>query len=127
MKDDPSVPPCVKIAMLGALAAIAALSTIGHASVSRSADVQQLRDLVSEAKAKGASQVDAIKAALVSRLPHPKTLIGDGSTSAQTKYGTMVGTLSEKNRTRNFLGVPFAQPPVGPLRWKSPANISAFP
>lgn len=71
--------------------------------------------------------MDAVRAVLASRLPHPKTLIGDGSTTASTKYGTMVGSLSDKNKTKNFLGVPFAKPPTGPLRWRSPQNITAFP
>ena len=37
----------------------------------------------------------------------------------ETKSGVVKGAMASP-RTRSFKGVPFAQPPVGPLRWKPP-------
>ena len=36
----------------------------------------------------------------------------------QTRYGPVVG--DEFNDISQFLGVPYAQPPIGELRWKKP-------
>jgi para-nitrobenzyl esterase len=38
----------------------------------------------------------------------------------KTDQGKVQGKLSEDGRTRDFLGIPFAAPPIGPLRWKPP-------
>src|ERR1700761_4954156 len=38
-----------------------------------------------------------------------------------TESGDLVGTTS--NGVRIFLGVPFAAPPIGPLRWKPPQPV----
>lgn len=38
----------------------------------------------------------------------------------QTDKGTIEGKLSDDGAVRLFLGIPFAAPPVGPLRWKPP-------
>lgn len=38
----------------------------------------------------------------------------------KTKDGKVQGALSTDGKTRAFLGVPYAAPPVGPLRWKTP-------
>ena len=37
---------------------------------------------------------------------------------------TIVGQISEDGRTESFLGVPFAQPPVGDLRWAPPLPLT---
>lgn len=37
-----------------------------------------------------------------------------------TEYGPVKGKLSADGKVRAFLGIPFAAPPVGPLRWKPP-------
>ena len=42
----------------------------------------------------------------------------------QTKYGILEG--SEENGVKKFLGVPFAQAPVGELRWKAPQPLQAW-
>ena len=42
----------------------------------------------------------------------------------QTKYGTLEGF--EENGVKKFLGVPFAQAPVGELRWKAPQPVQAW-
>ena len=42
----------------------------------------------------------------------------------RTKYGTLEGSV--EGRSRIFKGVPFAAPPVGPLRWRSPQPPSAW-
>ncbi|RBP98973.1 carboxylesterase/lipase family protein [Bifidobacterium xylocopae] len=39
-----------------------------------------------------------------------------------TKYGTMVGA-DGPDGTQSFKGIPFAKPPVGPLRWKAPQPL----
>ncbi len=38
----------------------------------------------------------------------------------QTANGTLEGTLNAATNIRMFKGIPFAQPPVGDLRWKEP-------
>ncbi len=38
----------------------------------------------------------------------------------KTATGKLEGKLSSDGQVRDFLGVPFAAPPVGPLRWKPP-------
>ncbi|MGH9616740.1 MAG: carboxylesterase/lipase family protein [Acidobacteriaceae bacterium] len=43
----------------------------------------------------------------------------DGLTVA-TDRGTVQGILSADGQVRAFLGIPYAAPPVGPLRWKPP-------
>ena len=42
----------------------------------------------------------------------------------QTKYGVLEGF--EENGVKRFLGVPFAQAPVGELRWKAPQPLQAW-
>ena len=42
----------------------------------------------------------------------------------QTKYGTLEGI--EEGGVKKFLGVPFAQAPVGDLRWKAPQPLQAW-
>lgn len=41
----------------------------------------------------------------------------------KTSNGTLEGTLSAKTGIRSFKGVPFAEPPVGDLRWKPPQPV----
>ena len=43
--------------------------------------------------------------------------------TAQTTSGTVVGTV---NYVNSFKGIPFAAPPVGPLRWKAPQPPAAW-
>jgi para-nitrobenzyl esterase len=38
----------------------------------------------------------------------------------KTDLGKVQGKMSADGQTRDFLGIPFAAPPVGPLRWKPP-------
>lgn len=40
--------------------------------------------------------------------------------SAKTEFGPVKGKLSADGKVKIFLGIPFAAPPVGPLRWKPP-------
>ena len=40
--------------------------------------------------------------------------------NASTQYGPVVGNSRNANGTLTFLGIPFAAPPIGDLRWKSP-------
>ena len=42
----------------------------------------------------------------------------------ETKYGVLEGF--EENGVKKFLGVPFAQAPVGELRWKAPQPLQAW-
>ena len=37
-----------------------------------------------------------------------------------TAHGMIEGTLSDDGVVGRFLGVPYAKPPLGPLRWKAP-------
>ena len=42
--------------------------------------------------------------------------------SVKTRYGTFNGFVDEKG-VKNWLGIPFAQPPVGKLRWQAPQPL----
>lgn len=45
--------------------------------------------------------------------------------AVKTTSGTIVGHASSwKNQVSEYLGVPFAKPPVGDLRWAPPAPIT---
>jgi para-nitrobenzyl esterase len=41
-------------------------------------------------------------------------------TSAKTKYGTVIGSAAQDTNVSVFLGIPFAVPPVGALRYRAP-------
>ena len=47
-------------------------------------------------------------------------------TVIKTGSGTLEGAMTADGALRVFLGVPFAQPPVGDLRWKAPQPPSAW-
>jgi para-nitrobenzyl esterase len=40
--------------------------------------------------------------------------------------GTLTGTMSTDKKVNAYLGIPFAAPPVGDLRWKEPQPAAAF-
>jgi para-nitrobenzyl esterase len=46
--------------------------------------------------------------------------------TVETRQGPVHGKLVSDGRTRAFLGVPFAAPPVGDLRWKAPGPPAAW-
>ncbi|HEY1086195.1 MAG TPA: carboxylesterase family protein, partial [Archangium sp.] len=46
----------------------------------------------------------------------------DAKATRQTAQGTLVG-FAEPQGTYAWLGVPYAQPPVGALRWKAPRPV----
>lgn len=39
-----------------------------------------------------------------------------------TTEGPVVGIIENNSKTQSYLGIPYAQPPVGALRWKAPAD-----
>jgi para-nitrobenzyl esterase len=44
----------------------------------------------------------------------------------RTADGVLEGVVSADGKVRTFKGVPFAAPPVGPLRWKAPQPVSPW-
>ncbi len=44
----------------------------------------------------------------------------------QTKYGQLAGTHLKSSKIDQFLGIPFAQAPVGDLRWKAPKVMNPW-
>jgi len=51
--------------------------------------------------------------------PSPTVVLGD--------IGTVVGTTNATLGLDSFLGIPYVQPPVGPLRWRMPAPLTYDP
>src|SRR6202453_986025 len=49
-------------------------------------------------------------------LPAP----ADNLLVVKTEHGKVQGKMSADGQARDFLGIPYAAPPVGPLRWKPP-------
>lgn len=55
--------------------------------------------------------------------------IGAGSSAlaqVKTTLGALEGTVTDEGRVRVFKGIPYAAPPVGPLRWKAPAPAAPW-
>ena len=48
------------------------------------------------------------------------------SLTVKTAQGSVHGKLVRDGRTRAFLGIPFAAPPVGDLRWKAPQSPASW-
>ena len=44
----------------------------------------------------------------------------------QTTKGAVSGTFNSKTNIQKFLGIPFAKPPVGELRWKTPVPMDSW-
>jgi para-nitrobenzyl esterase len=47
-------------------------------------------------------------------------------TSVKTQEGLISGKVSEDQAVKIFMGVPFAAPPVGELRWKAPQKVNPW-
>lgn len=67
-------------------------------------------------RATASARAEAAPAAAV--MPAPESL-------RQTAQGFVVGR-ADRHQTHAWLGIPFAQPPVGPLRWKAPRPPQAW-
>ncbi|HEX4065900.1 MAG TPA: carboxylesterase/lipase family protein [Acidobacteriaceae bacterium] len=59
-------------------------------------------------------------AALVGCLFVAMTAMGAESLTVKTDTGKVHGKMGSDGQVRAFLGIPYAAPPVGPLRWKPP-------
>jgi len=51
---------------------------------------------------------------------NPSVSIAAGPPAATTLQGKAQGKLINEGKVRAFLGLPYAAPPVGQLRWKAP-------
>src|SRR6516164_4246770 len=49
-----------------------------------------------------------------------------GGTTVKLDSGPIVGKFELNTEVRAFLGVPFAAPPVGPLRWRLPQPVASW-
>ena len=54
-----------------------------------------------------------------SESPVPKAPTADASTIRHTQYGDIIGFIGPHD-TNTWLGIPFARPPIGSLRWRAP-------
>jgi len=54
------------------------------------------------------------------------TVSGFAQDRVKTGNGTLEGAAQKASGVRSFKGVPFAQPPVGDLRWKPPQPVKAW-
>jgi para-nitrobenzyl esterase len=57
---------------------------------------------------------------------HPVLAQPSRTVQVRTPNGVLEGVVSPDNRVRSFKGIPFAAPPVGPLRWKAPQPAPAW-
>jgi para-nitrobenzyl esterase len=55
----------------------------------------------------------------------PETRMADPETQRDLKTGPVVGFL-DSGRSHAWLGIPFAKPPVGDLRWKAPVALEPW-
>src|SRR6266700_1796869 len=44
----------------------------------------------------------------------------------RTADGALEGVISADGKVRTFKGIPYAAPPVGPLRWKPPQPVRSW-
>ncbi|HTP12798.1 MAG TPA: carboxylesterase family protein, partial [Bacteroidota bacterium] len=42
----------------------------------------------------------------------------------KTSDGIVEGVVSADDKVRTFKGIPYAAPPIGPLRWKAPQTVT---
>jgi para-nitrobenzyl esterase len=49
-----------------------------------------------------------------------------GAAQVRTEAGAVEGTASADGKVQIFKGIPYAAPPVGPLRWKEPQPVAAW-
>ncbi|GAA3752943.1 carboxylesterase/lipase family protein [Terriglobus aquaticus] len=68
----------------------------------------------------------AKRCAALSFLLAVATLHAQTNQPVQTDKGAVIGKLSDDGQVRAFLGVPYAAPPVGPLRWQPPQPAAAW-
>src|SRR6202522_3010945 len=52
---------------------------------------------------------------------------GSNPLVVKTDQGKVQGKMSADGQARDFLGIPYAAPPVGPLRWKPPQPAAKWP
>ena len=69
-------------------------------------------------RAMAVSAVLVAAAALVSL--YPVSASATGGTAVRTRSGLVQGRVPDADGVQAFEGIPFAAPPVGPLRWKPP-------
>ncbi|KAF2676670.1 alpha/beta-hydrolase [Lentithecium fluviatile CBS 122367] len=67
----------------------------------------------------------ACAALTVPHKPHPSGPSNNSAPTATIKNGTVIGVHSAEYNQDYFLGIPFAQPPTGPLRFRVPQSINA--
>ncbi|MGI5452935.1 carboxylesterase/lipase family protein [Streptomyces sp. CA-249302] len=63
----------------------------------------------------------ALAAALVAPVPVAQAAARDGDPVVRTDAGSVRGEVTAEGR--QFLGIPYAQPPVGKLRWRDPRPV----
>src|SRR5262245_120421 len=57
--------------------------------------------------------------------PPPPAPASDPATRTKLTSGDLVGFTGEHG-THVWLGIPYAAPPVGPLRWRAPAEVKPW-
>jgi para-nitrobenzyl esterase len=66
--------------------------------------------------------VFAVLAFFIPPISHPQVRYVQQKTSG----GILEGVVSPDGKVRTFKGIPYAAPPVGPLRWKAPQPVTPW-
>ena len=131
----PALSACLLLATLLVAASPATAAVTGASRAAFLADVRARASAAASSRAPGPTDVSpadasrVLKEAFAAEASRKAVLrrerLGAGAdVIANTSYGALVGV--GDGVVNQWLGVPFAAPPVGPLRWRAPAPLAPW-